>query len=307
MRRSRLSGGVMIRAGICGAGFIAAAHARAYAALPHVQLTAVADPRPGKADQLAQRYGASAVASLEELLDAGVDVISICTPTPTHAQLTIAAMRAGKHVLCEKPIARTPAQAQTMIAAAQSAGVKFMVGHVSRYEVDHRKAKHVLERGDLGHLRMGFQSITGAFPEWSSNGWFADVAQSGGPIVDLAIHSFDYLLWVFGCPVVRVSAVGVEGKINLPSYVLTTLRFEDGGLGLVEVSWTHPRAQSLIVRTELSGTRGRLHWDYDEIAPMLVIREEVGKRNLVLVGEDSFAAEIADFVRCVVDDTPPPI
>jgi predicted dehydrogenase len=240
-------------------------------------------------------------------LEAGVDVISVCTPTPTHAELAIAAMRAGKHVLCEKPIARTPAQAEQMIAVARSTGVKFMVGHVSRYEVDHRKSKQVLERGDLGRLRMGFQSITGPFPEWSSHGWFADVTQSGGPVVDLAIHSFDYLLWVFGSPVVRVSAVGVEGKINLHSYVLTTLRFEDGGMGLVETSWSHPRAQSLSVRTELAGTRGRLHWDYDGIAPMQVISEALGKRNLVLVGEDSFATEIADFVRCVVDDTPPPI
>src|SRR5215213_7957011 len=122
MRRSCLSGGVMIRAGICGAGFIAAAHARAYAALSHVQLTAVADPRPGKADQLAQRYGASAVASLEELLDAGVDMISICTPTPTHAELATAAIRAGKHVLCEKPIARTVAEAEAMLAAASETG-----------------------------------------------------------------------------------------------------------------------------------------------------------------------------------------
>ena len=71
---------------------------------------------------------------------------------------------------------------------------------------------------------------------------------------------------------VRVSAVGVEGKINLHSYVLTTLRFADGGMGLVETSWLHPRAQSLLVRTELAGTRGRLHWDYDGIAAMQVIR-----------------------------------
>lgn len=300
----------MLRAGIIGAGFIAEAHARAYAALPagRVSLTVVADPRLDQAERLAARHGARAVADVESLLGAGVDVVSVCTPTPTHADIAIAAMRAGKHVLCEKPIARSLDQAGAMLGAARESGVKFMVGHVSRYEADHRKSKEVVESGDLGALRMGFQSITGAFPEWSTRGWFADVSQSGGPVLDLAIHSFDYLLWMFGRPARRVYAVGVRRKIDVHSYALVTIRFQDGGLGLVEVSWAHPRAQGLLVRTELAGTRGRLHWDYDGIASMQVIRDDPPvKRSMVMVGEDSFAAQIADFVRCVEDNTPPPI
>jgi myo-inositol 2-dehydrogenase/D-chiro-inositol 1-dehydrogenase len=297
----------MIRAGIIGAGYIAQAHARAYAALPQAHLAVIADSRLDRAERLAGLCQARAVADLDSLLSVGVNVLSVCTPTPAHAELAIAAMRAGVHVLCEKPIARTVAQAEAMIQTAREAGVKFMVGHVSRYEADHRRSKEVVERGDLGQLRMGFQSITGPFPEWSSAGWFADVAQSGGPVVDLAIHSFDYLLWMFGCRATRVCAVGVRGKINVHTYALVNIRFQDGGIGLVEVSWAHPRAQSLLVRTELAGTRGRLHWDYDGIASMQVIRDDAGKRNLVMVGEDSFAAEIADFVRCVEEDARPSI
>lgn len=297
----------MIRAGIVGAGYIAEAHARGYAAQPGVSLAVVADPCLDRAERLAGRYHAVAVADVESMLKAGVDVVSVCTPTPTHAEIAIASLRAGVHVLCEKPIARTVAQAEAIIQAARETGVRFMVGHVSRYDADHRKAKDVLERGDLGQLQMGFQSITGPFPEWSSRGWFADVAQSGGPVLDLAIHSFDYLLWVFGSRVRRVCAVGVQRKIRAYTYALVTLRFEGGGMGLVEVSWAHPRAQSLSVRTELVGTRGRLHWDYDGIAAMQVIRDDSGKRNLVMVGEHSFSAEIADFVRCVEEDSPPPI
>lgn len=297
----------MLRAGIFGAGFIAKVHANAYAALPGAQLAMIADPRFERAAALAHHFGASAVGSVDELLASDVDVVSICTPTPTHAELAIAAMRAGKHVLCEKPIARDSEQAEAMIAEAQACGVKFMVGHVSRYEADHRKAKALVERGDLGRLRMGFQSITGPFPEWSSAGWFADGEQSGGPVLDLAIHSLDYLLWLFGCGVRRVSAVGARSKLNLHTYALLTLSFGDGGIGLVEVSWAHPRAQGLTVRTELSGTRGRLHWDYDDISTMQLVREESGKRSLPLVGEDSFGAEIAAFVDSVAHNTPEPI
>ncbi len=297
----------MIRVGIFGAGFIAEAHAAAYASLPNVQLSVIADPRLKKAQSLAGRYSARAVSQLEELLTSDVDVVSVCTPTSTHAGISTAAMRAGKHVLCEKPMARSLAEAETMIATARQTGVKFMVGHVTRYEVDHQRAKEILDRGDLGTLRMAFQSITGPFPEWSSGGWFADAAQSGGPVVDLAIHSFDALLWFFGRRVTRVAAVGAKRKINLNSYAQVTLNFEGGGLGLVEVSWAHPRAQGLSVRTELMGTQGRLHWTYDDITSMSVIREDTPRRNFVMPGENSFGSEIAAFVSCVECDTPPPI
>ena len=297
----------MIRVGIVGAGFIAAAHAQAYASLPEVELAFIADPRREKAERLAGMFGARVAKSTDTLFQADVDVVSICTPTPTHASLAVALLESGKHVLCEKPIARTIAEAEAMLAAVETTGLKFMVGHVSRFEADHQRAKAVLERGDLGHLRMASQSITGPFPEWSRDGWFADAAQSGGPVVDLAIHSFDYLLWLFGSPVTRVSAVGLKRKINLHSYALVTLRFENGGMALVEVSWAHPKAQGLSVRTELVGTSGRLSWAYEDIPALRIAKEEGGAKNVVMPGENSFATEIAAFVRCVVDDTPPPV
>ena len=297
----------MIKVGIFGAGFIAQAHGYAYSLQPQASLVVIADPRRERAEELAAKYGATAVGSIEELLASDVDVVSVCTPTPTHADVAIAAMAAGKHVLCEKPVARTVEQADAMIAAARANGVKFMVGHVSRYEADHRKSKEIVERGDLGKLTMAFQAITGPFPEWSSGGWFADEQKSGGPVLDLAIHSFDYLLWMFGKPVVRVSAVGARGKLNLHSYALVTLAFKDGGLGLVETSWAHPKAQGLTVRTELSGTRGRMHWTYDDVASLEVVTEQAPKRSMVMLGENSFRDEIADFIGCVVDDRPAPI
>jgi predicted dehydrogenase len=297
----------MLKVGIFGAGFIAQAHAYAYALQPHARLAVIADPRRERAEELASTYGATAVGSVEELLASDVDAVSICTPTPTHADIAIAAMRAGKHVLCEKPVARSVEQADAMIEAARTHNVKFMVGHVSRYEVDHRRSKQIVERGDLGTLRMAYQAITGPFPEWSSGGWFADEQKSGGPVLDLAIHSFDYLLWMFGSPAVRVSAVGARGKLNLHSYALVTIAFRDGGLGLVETSWAHPKAQGLTVRTELSGTLGRMHWTYDDIAALEVVTEHAPKRTAVMLGENSFRDEVADFVRCVVDDLPAPI
>ncbi len=297
----------MLRAGIIGAGFIAQVHAAAYAAQPHVELAVIADPHVHKAQALADRYGARAVAQVDELLASDVDVVSVCTPTPTHADVSIAAMRAGKHVLCEKPMARSLVQAEAMIAAARDTGTKLMVGHVTRYEPDHVRAKELIDRGDIGTLRMAFQGITGPFPEWSSGGWFADAAQSGGPVVDLAIHTFDSLAWFFGRPVTRVMAVGTKSKIDLYSYALVTLNFDGGGLGLVEVSWSHPRAQDLTVRTELVGTHGRINWDYADMASMFTIGNDTPRRQFVMLGEQSFGQEVAAFVDCVERDVPPPI
>lgn len=300
----------MFRVGILGAGYIAAAHAHAYASLPDVELTVVADPRLRQAEKLAASYGARAVDDAAAVWRSDVDVVSVCTPTPTHAALSIAGLRAGKHVLCEKPIAGTVADAEAMLAAAAAAeatGTRFMVGHVSRFEADHKQARAVLDRGDLGELRMASQSITGPFPEWSSGGWFADPAQSGGPLVDLAIHSFDYLAWLFDAPVVRVSAVGARRKVSLTSYALTTLRFANGGLALVEVSWAHPAGGGLSVRTELSGSRGRLAWTYADVAALRVVQGSGTRRDVLMPGENSFAAEIRAFLDCIAGGGPVPV
>jgi predicted dehydrogenase len=294
-----------IRVGICGAGFIAQVHSHGYAANPELAtVTRVVDPRLEHAERLAARHGATASVDFADLLDADVDAISLCTPTPTHGELAVAALRAGKHVLCEKPIARTIAEAEAMIAAAEETGNTLMIAHVVRYEEDHKRAHDLLASGEIGELRMASQSITGPFPDWSAGGWFADAAQSGGPVLDLGIHSFDFLNWVFNSPVVRVTAVGARHKIALPSHALVTLRFENGGIAQVEASWSHPRGQGLLARTELMGTQGRIAWDYDSITPVQVIRDE--RRNHIFTGE-VWSAEVVDFLRSVRDDTPSPI
>lgn len=293
------------RVGICGAGFIAQAHSHGYAAHPTLAtVTRVVDPRLEQAERLATRHGAHASADFADLLADDVDAISLCTPTPTHAELAIAALHAGKHVLCEKPIARTITEAKQMIAAAEETGNTLMIGHVVRYEEDHKRAHDLLVSGEIGALRMASQSITGPFPDWSAGGWFADAAQSGGPVLDLGIHSFDFLNWVFNSPVIRVTAVGAKHKIALPSHALVTLRYEHGGIAQVEASWSHPRGQGLLARTELMGSHGRIAWDYDTIAPVQVIREE--RRNHLFTGE-VWSAEVADFLRSVRDGTPSPI
>ena len=275
----------MLRAGIIGAGYAAAAHARGYSAIEAsgVRLAVVADRHLERAEKLANRYGARAVGSMEAMLKAGVDLISVCTPTDSHAAIAIEAMTAGKHVLCEKPIARTLDQAQRMMQVSQERGVKLMIAHVSRFEPDHLKARELLDRGDLGRLCMGFQSITAPFPDWNPY-WYQNAEKSGGPLLDLAIHSIDYLLWLFGSRPIRVHAVGPLNARGLATYGLISLRLEDGGMGLVETSWAQPSAQPLHLRTELVGTSGRLEWNYEGISALQVTRDKGGRRTWSWLG-----------------------
>jgi len=297
----------MYKAGIIGAGYIGEYHARGYASLPNVQLARVIDRNLANAQKLAQPYQALAATDLQDLLTSDVDLVSICTPTPSHMAIANALMQAGKHVLCEKPIARTLEQAQAMIECADRCGVKLMAAHVSRYEVDHRKAREILQRGEIGELRMGFHSITSTYPGWSVEDWLGNEDASGGPIMDLAIHSMDYLMWLFNSPVERVYALGSKPVLGRNHYALATLYFANGGLGLVETSWAHPPSAPLACKVELSGSSGRISWDYEQIESMQTIIEGQGRRSYVLEGENSFAAEIADFIQCIEDDLPSPV
>src|SRR4051812_13924243 len=116
--------------GLLGAGLIAGVHGQAYRSAPGVRVAAVADPVPGKAERVAEPYGARAVSDLEELLDLGVDVVDVCTPPTAHAAATVRALQAGRHVFCEKPITRTLEEARAVVRAADAARGLLMVGHV---------------------------------------------------------------------------------------------------------------------------------------------------------------------------------
>lgn len=296
-----------LRVGVAGAGFIATPHVNAYAAQPGVRVVGVADAVMSKAERLASQVDASACASFDELLDLELDVVSICTPPTTHASLCVQALEAGLHVLCEKPIARGLADARRIVAAAQSATGILMVGHVSRYEPDHRTAKQAIDDGLLGEVRMMSHSLTTSMPAWSQGGWLSDFEQSGGPLVDLGIHSLDFLTWCAGSEPVRVHAVGADTAIGASSYMLTTVRYANGALGLVESSWAHPASSGFRLATEIVGTQGRLNWDYDSISGGVVNLADGSTRTLDPLSDSGFRLEIDNFLRAIRSAAPSPV
>jgi predicted dehydrogenase len=239
-------------------------HATRWQALP-VTLAGFYDTAGERAASLASKYGGQAFGSVAELLDHS-DIVDICTPPAEHAATAIAAARAGRHIVCEKPIARHLGDAHAMIDACEAAGVRLFVAHVVRFFPEFARAKEVTDSGALGRLGV-VRTVRGGAPPGHS-GWFADVAQSGGVILDVAIHDIDYLRWLCG-DVARVFARGLTFRGLQVDHALITLRFASGAIGHVEGSWAFP-AGNFRTGFELAGSAGLLVHDSDDARPLQV-------------------------------------
>lgn len=293
--------------GLLGAGLIAGVHAHAYRDSPGVRLVAVADPAPGKADRLARQYGARVVPDLDGLLDLGVDVVDVCTPPAHHAEPTVTALRAGRHVICEKPLTRTLTEARRVVAAAEEACGLLMIGHVTRFEPDHRAARARAVAGEIGEVRQLTHSTASAMPGWSEGGWLADPAMSGGPLVDQAVHSFDYARWVIGSPAIRVHCVAASGAAGPATYTLTTVRYANGAIAHVECSWAHPPARGFKLAAELVGTHGRLSWSNDHLMGGILYPRDGATEWWDVLGDRGIRAELRTFFDAIRAGGPSPV
>ena len=191
------------------------------------------------------------------MADPEVDAVDICLPTGDAQARHRTGGRPRQHVFCEKPIARTVSDAEAMAAACRRAGVVLMIGHVVRFFPDFLAARRAVQEGALGYAQMIRLSRLSPFPAWGSGDWFADEERSGGPILDLMIHDFDFIRWTFGEP----RRVYARARRN---YALVTLRLEKGAICHVEGSWAHPEGFPLTTKIEIAGTSG-LYTDQSQV------------------------------------------
>jgi predicted dehydrogenase len=250
------------------------------------------------------------------LAQADVDVIDICLPTPLHASHAIRALQAGKHVFCEKPIARTMDEARQVGEAARIARGKFTVGHVVRFFPEYVRAHDLIQAGHIGKAGVIRTMRGGAFPPWSYQNWMGDFDQSGGVILDVGCHEFDWLRWNFG-EVTRVFARGLAynelAHGTNRDHGLIVLRFASGALAHVEVMWSMPRGSPFITKVEVAGDRGMILFDNQSSMPIRGYwagEGAAGGGAATAVPESPvavspFQAEIAHFLECVRDDRQP--
>lgn len=288
-----------MRLGLVGAGFMGGVHLSAYANIPEVEVVGVADARSESAVAGAQMVGTRPYASYDELVAAeDVEVVDICLPTAFHRDLAVRAAGEGRHVILEKPIARTTEDAREILDAFSGKGPRLFVGHVVRFFPEYVAIKEKVDAGDLGTVGVVRTSRRSPFLlGW--NDWYADWRVSGGVLLDLVIHDFDFLRWTLG-EVERVYARGVLGReYNRLDYALVTLRFRSGAIAHVEGHWGYPGPFNYSI--EVAGSRALLTADSTEPGTLGVIREPDAPGGVpdLASGKSPYEAELAHFIRCI--------
>ena len=220
------------RVGLIGAGAIAAAHLDAWQALG-AECVISSRTRP---TALAERFGVEIADDADALIDL-VDIVGVLAPTLTHLDLALRAMARGRHVVCEKPLALTSAEAQHLADAADAAGVRLLPAHVVRYFAAYRRIQQAVASGGIGALQTLRLSRAGAGP---TTGWFYDEGAGGGLIRDLLIHDIDQALWLAG-PVTSVSATqdppSVDGRLSSPVTATVELTHANGVTSRIDGGW----------------------------------------------------------------------
>lgn len=311
--------------GIIGCGRIAQLrHIPEYAANEHAQLKGFFDVNLSRAEELATRYGGKAYDSYQALLaDPEIDAVSVLTPNFTHAEISIAALKAGKHVLCEKPMAVTLADCEAMAETARQTGKKLMIGQNQRLTPAHRKAKELLQSGAIGDVisfRTTF-SHSGA-DNWSidgKNSWFMDKNRSHfGAMADLGVHKTDLMVYLLDQQVVKASAVlGTLQKkypdgtpITVDDNAFCTFVMADGVIGTMNASWTNYGCEDN--STSIYGSLGAMHIYRDPNHSIVIERgpdeKEVYDTDVIQTNDKQTASGVIDlFVSCIVNDTEPEI
>jgi UDP-N-acetylglucosamine 3-dehydrogenase len=212
-----------MKVGVLGSGFMGGTHARAYARIEGVEVAAVSSRRLEKAEKLAAEFGAKATTDDWAIInDPAIDAISNTLPTHLHAEATIAALNAGKHVLLEKPFALTAAGCDGMIAAQAKSGRILQVAHVVRFWGEYVSLVDFVRSGALGKPISAVATRLSQLPGWGD--WFLNPAWSGGAVLDLSVHDFDVLNWLLGAPK-SVFARGRELKPGLWNHVHATVDY----------------------------------------------------------------------------------
>ena len=275
----------MINIGIIGCGKIAQVrHIPEYAENPDAKLAAFFSPNRARAQEQADKYGGKVYDTAEALLaDPDIDAVSICAANYAHAELSIQALNAGKHVLCEKPMATTLADCEAMVECAKKNGKFLMIGHNQRLAKAHMEAKRLIDEGLIGDIITFRTSFGHGGPEtWSispgKNVWFFDKKKAAmGVMADLGVHKTDLIQYLTGQRVVRTTARlvtldkrGEDGELNgVDDNAVCIYEMSGGAFGTMTASWTYYGAEDN--STVLYGTKGIMRI-YDDPAHSIVVK-----------------------------------
>lgn len=311
-----------IRVGIIGTGSISHCHMDGYRQLPHVDVVAACDINKQRVQEYARQYGIPhTYTDYNEMLKMdSLDAVSVCTWNNVHAPASIAALSAGKHVLCEKPLAMTIDEAEKIKKAAEQSGCLLMVGFVMRFEQKARMLGDMINKGHLGDIYFAKASYLRR--AGNPGGWFADKARSGGgPLIDLGVHVIDIAHYLMGQPrltavsgavfnklgsrenlkgVFRYTAADATTVCDVEDMAVAMLRFEGGAIMQIETSYSQ-HIENDFFSVECYGSKGGFTYEpelkiFTEIDDYLI---DLKPRIDTGSDDDSFRRETAHFIECV--------
>lgn len=306
-----------VKLGIIGSRFQADCIAASVKAMPEeAEVVAVASPTPGNAEAFARRHGIPSFhTDYRELLrDPSIEMISISAPNDLHAPITLEAARAGKHVVCEKPLCLTLEEADAMIDACQKAGVLLLYAEELFFAPKYVKAKQMVDEGAFGRVHLVKQSEKHNGPHAD---WFWDVRQSGGgALMDLGCHGIAFCWWLLGKPNVRNVYAQLSTQVHGDrtqgdDEAITIVEFDGGALGVVENSWNRPGGMDDSI--EIFGAHGQTYADmlmgnalptYSEVGYGYAVEKAASTKGWSWpVFEEhwnyGFPQEMRHFARCV--------
>jgi UDP-N-acetylglucosamine 3-dehydrogenase len=311
-----------LKVAVIGCGSIARhRHFVEYNAHAGVEITAVCDIVGERANEMAEKYNARSYTSYEELLaNENVDAVSVCLPNALHAPVSIAALNAGCHVLCEKPMATSREEANEMIEAAEKNNKKLMIAHNQRFVSSHVKARKLIESGEVGKI----YSFRTAFGHGGPEGWSVDGKESWffkkdeafiGAMGDLGVHKADLLRYLLGEEFVEVAGfveTSAKEGTDVDDNAVCVLKTESGTIGTLAASWSYTAKEdnSTIIYGENAILRLEDDPDYSLVVQYKngeIVKYELGQIQSNDDGGQKNTHVIENFVQSIVDDTVPPI
>ena len=294
----------MIGIGIVGCGNMGGSHARAIGAVAETKLVAGAEVAAERRERFTREFGVECHADLRALLERDdVDAVAIALPHDLHAEATVAALKAGKHVLCEKPMAMSVDECDGMLAAAARAHKKLMIGLTWHFFPTTLKMHDLAAAGEIGDPIFGQDSLVKNWGFAKREEWFKSRARGGGMLLANAVHQIDRLSWIMGDRVTGVHGLvgSFQHSQDADDMGMASLRFSKGGLGAIRC-FGYARGGD-DHRIEVWGTEGALRFDEGKL-----FRGRGDKWEPVETEQwTPLQREWRDFARCVIEDRPEPV
>ncbi|MEA3367625.1 MAG: Gfo/Idh/MocA family oxidoreductase [Planctomycetota bacterium] len=303
-----------VNVAVVGLGMMGTTHFRGYQEIPEAEVVAVCDvsgrklagdwsEAAGNIDTgAAARQDLSSLRTYDDLAallaDDAVDLVDLCVPTFQHAVSTVRALEAGKHVMCEKPMARTSEECRRMIQAAEAADRVLAVGHVLRFWPEYVLIKEMIDSRAYGKVTSAMLTRLSPRPGWTWENWILDEARSGGAPLDLHIHDADTVQWYFGRPE-AVSAVGAE-EAKAMGHIVATYHWPDGPAVVAEGGWDYPASFPFRMEASLVFERAAVAFS-TMTSPTLAVYEEGAEEPIhpEVPQADGYTEELRYVVQCV--------